>query len=61
MRQFKKFVPAAEMQNTLGEYMTNKANKQSIQKPEVYDVIGEIDKLVKKDNLAKEYRQESGQ
>ncbi|MDI6788205.1 MAG: hypothetical protein QME51_07525 [Planctomycetota bacterium] len=61
MRQFKKFVPTAEMHNTLGEYMTNKANKQNIQKPDVYDVIGEIDKLVKKDNLAKEYRQESGQ
>ena len=58
MRQFKKFTPEIESSNQISDYPKP---QNSVQRPEVYQVIENIDKLLKKDNLAKEYRQEGGQ
>ena len=58
MRQFKRFTPVMETENQMKDYAPA---QNAVQKPEVYDVLADIDKLVKKDNLSKEYQQRSGQ
>ena len=58
MRQFKRFTPVMEAENQMPDYAPA---QNAVQKPKVYDVLADIDKLVKKDNLSKEYQQRSGQ